>query len=47
MFAAGEHIDYNGYAVLPMAIKQDIVMAVALNGSSFINLANTNSERFQ
>ena len=36
----GEHIDYVGYAVFPMALKQDIIMAVAVNQSSRINLTN-------
>jgi len=36
----GEHIDYCGYSVLPMALKQDIVMAVSLNDTSTINLTN-------
>jgi N-acetylgalactosamine kinase len=36
----GEHIDYCGYSVFPMALKQDIVMAVSLNNSSTINLTN-------
>lgn len=40
----GEHIDYNGYSVLPMAIQQDIVMAVSLNDSGTINLCNTSSK---
>jgi len=37
----GEHIDYCGYAVLPMAIEQDIVLAVAFNNDSLLRLANT------
>ncbi|KAK4305187.1 hypothetical protein Pmani_022907 [Petrolisthes manimaculis] len=36
----GEHIDYCGYAVFPMAVEQDIIMAVATNSSSKLNLCN-------
>lgn len=40
----GEHIDYCGYSVLPMAIEQDIIVAVAhSNTSDKISLANMNS----
>uniref|UniRef100_A0A3B4CCB2 Galactokinase 2 n=1 Tax=Pygocentrus nattereri TaxID=42514 RepID=A0A3B4CCB2_PYGNA len=38
----GEHIDYCGYAVLPMAIEQNILAAVSVNNSQTIQLANTN-----
>ncbi|XP_051548272.1 N-acetylgalactosamine kinase [Myxocyprinus asiaticus] len=37
----GEHIDYCGYAVLPMAIEQNILAAVSVNDSQSIQLANT------
>ncbi|XP_064785232.1 N-acetylgalactosamine kinase isoform X1 [Oncorhynchus masou masou] len=37
----GEHIDYCGYAVLPMAIEQSILAAVTVNDSKKIYLANT------
>jgi N-acetylgalactosamine kinase len=36
----GEHIDYCGYSVLPMAIEHDIVMAVSLNDDGELRLSN-------
>eukprot|EP00049_Salpingoeca_infusionum_P019048 m.359901 g.359901 ORF g.359901 m.359901 type:complete len:457 (+) comp18808_c0_seq1:152-1522(+) len=38
----GEHIDYSGYAVLPMAIEQDFLIAVSTNDSNKLNVANVN-----
>ncbi|KAM4747942.1 N-acetylgalactosamine kinase [Rhinophrynus dorsalis] len=38
----GEHIDYCGYAVLPMAIEQDILAAVQTNNDQVVWLSNTN-----
>ncbi|XP_075998003.1 N-acetylgalactosamine kinase [Genypterus blacodes] len=40
----GEHIDYCGYSVLPMAIEQSILAAVSINDSGTIELANTNPQ---
>ncbi|XP_039551081.1 N-acetylgalactosamine kinase-like isoform X2 [Pimephales promelas] len=37
----GEHIDYCGYAVLPMAIEQNILAAVSVSDSQTIQLTNT------
>lgn len=38
----GEHIDYCGYSVLPMAIKQDVSIAVKANREGKIRIANIN-----
>ena len=37
----GEHIDYCGYGVLPMAIEQDIVIAVSVTNDKKLTLHNT------
>lgn len=37
----GEHIDYCGYAVLPMAIEQNILAAVSVSDTRTIQLTNT------
>ncbi|KAJ1965305.1 galactokinase [Dipsacomyces acuminosporus] len=42
----GEHIDYCGFPVFPMAIAQDTLIAVRANGTDAIRLANTASEKY-
>ncbi|KAA0184579.1 hypothetical protein FBUS_04786 [Fasciolopsis buskii] len=40
----GEHIDYNGYAVLPMALTQAIHLAVGSNKEATLILSSTESD---
>uniref|UniRef100_A0A2C9JRK1 Galactokinase n=1 Tax=Biomphalaria glabrata TaxID=6526 RepID=A0A2C9JRK1_BIOGL len=40
----GEHIDYCGYSVLPMAVELDIVMAVSPDTQGQISLVNTDPQ---
>lgn len=44
----GEHIDYSGYSVMPMAIDRDTVMAVGVvddpETKPFVHLVNLNSK---
>ena len=40
----GDHIDYNQFSVLPMAIDFDVVAAVSTNSSNVINIANTDQK---
>ncbi|KAI4344762.1 hypothetical protein L6164_011953 [Bauhinia variegata] len=43
----GEHIDYEGYSVLPMAIRQDTIVAIRKNeGEKVVRIANVNDEKY-
>ncbi|KAG8370552.1 hypothetical protein BUALT_Bualt14G0129000 [Buddleja alternifolia] len=43
----GEHIDYEGYSVLPMAIKQDTIVAIRkCEGEKVLRIANVNREKY-
>eukprot|EP00199_Chlamydomonas_sp_CCMP681_P000663 CAMPEP_0119110478 /NCGR_PEP_ID=MMETSP1180-20130426/29909_1 /TAXON_ID=3052 ORGANISM="Chlamydomonas cf sp, Strain CCMP681" /NCGR_SAMPLE_ID=MMETSP1180 /ASSEMBLY_ACC=CAM_ASM_000741 /LENGTH=494 /DNA_ID=CAMNT_0007096833 /DNA_START=45 /DNA_END=1529 /DNA_ORIENTATION=- len=41
----GEHIDYEGYGVLPMAINQDTIVAIAKGGDQIV-VSNLDQERY-
>ncbi|EFJ30960.1 hypothetical protein SELMODRAFT_144964 [Selaginella moellendorffii] len=47
----GEHIDYEGYSVLPMAIRQDTIVAIGRSsesdGSPALRVASIDSEKFK
>jgi N-acetylgalactosamine kinase len=40
----GEHIDYCGYGVLPMALEQDIAIAFAPNDDNVLVISNTDNK---
>lgn len=46
----GEHIDYEGYSVLPMAIRQDTIVAIWKHDSNepdkLLRIANVNSDKY-
>lgn len=47
----GEHIDYEGYSVLPMAIRQDTIVAICKRepseGPGEIHIANMHPEKYE
>lgn len=46
----GEHIDYEGYSVLPMAIRQDTIIAIRKHDVSEstkqVKIANVSEEKY-
>lgn len=43
----GEHVDYCGYSVFPMAIDQCIVVAAKRTNQRIVQLTNLSSERYE
>ena len=43
----GEHIDYNGYGVLPFAIEKDCLMISGLNEHSLVRISHRNKSKYQ
>lgn len=40
----GEHVDYCGFPVLPMAIEQSIILAVARSDDKILHLKNVDDK---
>ncbi|VAI39530.1 unnamed protein product [Triticum turgidum subsp. durum] len=40
----GEHIDYEGYSVLPMAIRQDMIVAIRRADAGLVRVANVDDK---
>lgn len=43
----GEHIDYNGYNVCPMAIKQNIIGAIKVTDDLNVHISNVNKDKYE
>ncbi|OMJ17677.1 Galactokinase, partial [Smittium culicis] len=43
----GEHIDYCGMPVFPMAVEQDTIVAFRVKDGNEINVSNMNAEKYQ
>ena len=43
----GEHIDYCGYSVLPMAIDQNVKILVSTNQSKMVKISSTKFDSFE
>ncbi|XP_008553724.1 N-acetylgalactosamine kinase [Microplitis demolitor] len=42
----GDHVDYCGYPVCPMAIEQDVLLAVGKSNSTGLHLTNVESDKY-
>lgn len=40
----GEHIDYEGYSVLPMAIRQDMIVAIRKSDGGQVRVSNVDDK---
>lgn len=43
----GEHVDYCGYPVMPMAIEQSILVAVSPDETSDLTIVNVSHDKYE